>query len=93
MRPVLPVQVLARADPGVRVRVVGVWAGDATELAREGLLPGSLVTVATRIPMGGPVVVKVGRARLALAAAVAGRIVVEPAFDEAVVSSDIGPRP
>ncbi len=83
-RPTAAVRSLARAVPGTPVRVVAVDPGDAAELAREGLLPGSEVTVMTRTPLGGPLVVNLGRARLALALEMAGRIVVEP--------GDTGPR-
>jgi len=81
-RPASAVHTLARAVPSIALRVVAVDPGDAAELAREGLLPGSLVTVATRTPLGGPLVVNLGPARLALARALAGRIVVEPADTE-----------
>jgi Fe2+ transport system protein FeoA len=83
-RPASAVHTLARAVPGTAVRIRAVDPGDAAELAREGLLPGSLVTVATRTPLGGPLVVKLGRARLALALALAARIAVEPADAEPV---------
>ncbi len=84
-RPAPAVRTLARAVPGTPVRVAAVDPGDAAELAREGLLPGSEVTVMTRTPLGGPLVVNLGRARLALALEMARRIVVEP--------GDAEPRP
>lgn len=38
----------------------------AAELAREGLVPGALVLVGGRVSGGGPIIVSLGRARLAL---------------------------
>lgn len=59
-----------------------IAASDATELAFEGLGPGSSVEVTARAPLGGPVVVRSGRARIALPKRVAEAVDVQPA-DEA----------
>jgi len=49
------------------------WSGHA-DLALEGLLPGTAVAVASRSPLGGPLVVGIGRARIAVARSVASKI-------------------
>jgi len=69
---------LARLGPGVPARVVAVEPADAARLAAEGLHPGDAVEVEAYLPMGGPVVVRVGRARLAVARKVAAGILVVP---------------
>ena len=47
--------------------MVGAVPSDvAAELAREGLVPGVLLRVAGRVAGGGPIIVSLGRARLAL---------------------------
>jgi Fe2+ transport system protein FeoA len=60
--------------------VVGAVPADvAAELAREGLVPGALVRVAGRVAGGGPVIVSLGRARLALGRSICRSIeVTEP---------------
>jgi Fe2+ transport system protein FeoA len=50
----------------------------AAELAREGLLPGSTIVVASRTPLGGPTVIALGRARLAVSADIASLMMTEP---------------
>lgn len=69
---------LAALEPGVAARVVDVPPADAARLAAEGLHRGDAVVVEDRLPLGGPVVVRLGRARLALARRVAAAILVEP---------------
>ncbi|HEX5827706.1 MAG TPA: FeoA family protein [Candidatus Limnocylindrales bacterium] len=69
---------LARVAVGSRRRIVVVAEAAREELEREGLLPGAEVVVTARTPLGGPVVVELGRARLALSAAVAGLVHTEP---------------
>jgi Fe2+ transport system protein FeoA len=63
--------------PGARARVVAVPPEDVERLAAEGLHRGDILQVETRLPLGGPVVVRLGRARLALAQRVAAAILVE----------------
>jgi Fe2+ transport system protein FeoA len=58
------------------IRIDGPARG---ELEREGLIPGSRVVLAARSPLGGPLVVHVGRTRLALATAVARHVETGPA--------------
>jgi Fe2+ transport system protein FeoA len=57
---------------------MAIPANAAAALAAEGLTAGDLLEIETRQPFGGPVVVRVGHARLAIAARVAREIVVEP---------------
>jgi Fe2+ transport system protein FeoA len=59
---------------GVPLLVAGVDGPERDELEREGLLPGCVVVVMARTPLGGPVVVELGRTRIALSAAVAAGI-------------------
>jgi Fe2+ transport system protein FeoA len=77
-RPVPVPLALARVPAGVAVRVVAVDPAHAGELARDGLLPGVVLAVASRTPLGGPVVVTLGRARLAVSADIAAAIVTVP---------------
>jgi Fe2+ transport system protein FeoA len=69
---------LSRVPEGSRCRILGVDAPHHAELAREGLLPGTELAVITRTPLGGPVVVDLGRARLALSASVAAHVATVP---------------
>jgi len=74
-RPAVPT--LVDLEPGVVATVVEVEAGERRRLAAEGLASGDRVVVEERLPLGGPIVVRVGRARLALARRVAAAIRVE----------------
>lgn len=67
----IPLSRVAVGEPRTVVRVVGP-ARD--ELEREGLLPGSEVSVIARTPLGGPVIVRLGRTRLALSVNVATQV-------------------
>ena len=69
---------LSRIAVGWRRIVDGVDGPDRAELEREGVLPGSVVVVTARTPLGGPVVVELGRARLALSASVAAQVATRP---------------
>ncbi len=69
---------LSRVAVGERRRIATVDGAARAELEREGLLAGSIVTVAGRTPLGGPVIVEVGRTRVAVAAQVASAISTEP---------------
>ena len=73
--PLLP---LSRTPVGWRRVITGIDGPDRGELEREGLLPGSVVVVAARAPLGGPLVVELGRARLALSARVAVQVETRP---------------
>jgi Fe2+ transport system protein FeoA len=70
---------LADAPVGRRLAVVGVTGSSRVELEREGVLPGTFLVVVARTPLGGPVVVELGRTRLALSADVARQVVGWPA--------------
>jgi Fe2+ transport system protein FeoA len=48
------------------------------ELEREGLIPGTQVLIAARTPLGGPLLVDVGRARIALSSDVARSVLTRP---------------
>jgi Fe2+ transport system protein FeoA len=69
---------LVTLDAGAPARVVAVGPADADRLAAEGLHAGGQLEVEVRLPLGGPVVVRVGRARIAIARAVAAGILVDP---------------
>jgi Fe2+ transport system protein FeoA len=69
---------LAHVTVGVHARVIAVPPEDADRLAAEGLHRGDLLEVEARLPLGGPVVVRLGRARVAIARRVAAGILVEP---------------
>ena len=73
MEPETPLP-LTRAPVGWRRVVTHVDGPDRADLEREGLLPGSTVVVSARTPLGGPLIVELGRARLALSASVAGQV-------------------
>lgn len=70
-RPAAPRCTLASLPSGDALRVDAVDAAHADELGREGLLPGAVIRVAARTPLGGPVIVMLGRSRLALSLDVA----------------------
>ena len=72
---VAPVTVpLSRVPVGERRSVVTVEGPGRAELEREGLMAGSVIVVLARTPLGGPVVVQLGRTRLALSADVAAKV-------------------
>jgi Fe2+ transport system protein FeoA len=72
---------LVDAAPGVALRVVRLDGDAADAVGAEGLLPGVVVSIERRIAFGGPLIVRLGRARLALSREVARQIVVEPAAE------------
>ena len=69
---------LSRVAVGWRRVVHDVVGPDRAELEREGVLPGSVVVVTARTPLGGPVIVELGRARLALSTSVAAQVATRP---------------
>ena len=82
-RPVDPVDPgshvsLAHAPIGWRRRIVEVAETVRAELERDGLLTGVMVVVTARTPLGGPVVVELDRARLALPSSLAAHVATEP---------------
>jgi len=70
---------LAHLAVGAHTRVIAVPPEDADRLAAEGLHRGDALEVEAMLPLGGPVVVRLGRARVAIARRVAAGILVEAA--------------
>jgi oxygen-dependent protoporphyrinogen oxidase len=73
-----PAVSLDRLSVGVAATVVGVGDPYRKVLAGEGVRPGVRVTVASAAPFGGPVVLDVGRARVAVGRSVAATVDVAP---------------
>ena len=69
---------LSKAPVGWRHVITHVEGPDRPELEREGVLPGNVVVVTARTPLGGPLVVELGRARLALSTKVAAQVGTRP---------------
>lgn len=69
---------LSRVPIGVCCVIASVDGPARAELEREGVLPGSLVTVAARTPLGGPVILDLGRARIAVSSRIAAQVLTEP---------------
>jgi Fe2+ transport system protein FeoA len=67
-----------------------VGAALADQLATEGIVVGGLLTPERRLPLGGPVVVAVGRARVALGRDVARRLIVRAVATDGNVGPDAG---
>jgi Fe2+ transport system protein FeoA len=65
---------LSRVPAGRWCTVASIRGPGRGELEREGLIPGSTIIVLTRTPLGGPVVVRLGRTRLALSVDVAAQV-------------------
>jgi Fe2+ transport system protein FeoA len=72
---------LATIPRSLAARVVAVGDDHAATLAAHGLHPGRLVRVLADAPFGGPRVVEVGAARLAVARRVAMTVTVAPEPD------------
>lgn len=73
-RPVAAPVPLSRVAVGAPRIVVRVDGPARDELEQEGLLPGTVVVVGTRTPLGGPIIVELGSTRIALSMDVAGCI-------------------
>ena len=69
---------LAGATPNRRLRVVAVEPDHEAALAQEGLRVGVEIALERRLGLGGPLIVRLGRTRLALARSVAATIHVAP---------------
>ena len=69
---------LHRIAPGSGGRVASVGAAHRAELAREGVRPGADLSVSAAAPFDGPLVLRIGRARVALARSVAATVNVTP---------------
>ncbi len=68
---------LYSSGSGTRVRVLEVPERMVTRLARQGVRSGDVLKVINRAPMGGPILVEVKGATIALGRAVARKIVVQ----------------
>jgi Fe2+ transport system protein FeoA len=66
---------LGCGDAAVVIEIAPSLAG---ELGREGIRPGSTMSVLARAPLGGALVVGLGRARIAVARPVAAGVLVRP---------------
>jgi ferrous iron transport protein A len=71
---------LETLPPGHRARVVRIEGGRGlvARLTRLGVVPGAEVKVVSRAPVGGPVLVEVNGAQVALGRGVARKVVVDP---------------
>lgn len=69
-----PPPTLEHLAVGVRAVVGAIALEHVARLAAEGLHEGDVVEVETRLPLGGPLVIVVGRTRLAVARRVAAGV-------------------
>jgi Fe2+ transport system protein FeoA len=67
---------LVDAVPSRRLSVVAIGPDHESALAQEGLRVGVEISVERRLALGGPMIVRLGRTRLALARSVAATILV-----------------
>ena len=63
------------------MRVTAMPEATRIALEQEGVVTGAVLKVERRVGLGGPLIVRLGRARLAIARAVAGTVEVEPVPD------------
>jgi Fe2+ transport system protein FeoA len=70
---------LADAAVGRRLRVVAIDLACRASLSPEGIDVGVEVSVERRLALGGPLIVRLGRTRLAIARSLAAGVFVEPA--------------
>jgi Fe2+ transport system protein FeoA len=73
---------LVDAAPNRRLCVVAVGVDHESALAQEGLRVGVVISVERRLALGGPMIVCLGRTRLALARSVAATVLVTTAAAE-----------
>lgn len=88
-----PTDTLDRLRIGDRASVAGVGEDHRATLAREGIEIGSNIVVEASAPFGGPLVVGLDRARIALARSVARTIHVERSHDREAGSPEPNERP
>jgi Fe2+ transport system protein FeoA len=69
-----PTITLDRVPAGCGGRVVAVGSAHAVDLLHEGILPGTHLRLRTVAPVGGPVIVELGRATLAIARPIAATV-------------------
>ncbi len=72
-----PAMALDRLPPGGVGRIRAIDPAHARELLQEGLHPGADVRVRSAAPLGGPLIVEVGRATVAISRSVARTVTVE----------------
>ena len=73
---------LDRLRVGNTATIIGVGVEHRATLAREGVEVGSHLALEASAPFGGPLIVRLGRARLALARSVARTVDVLPSGNE-----------
>jgi Fe2+ transport system protein FeoA len=83
-------RLLFRCEPGTVATVTSVATEAADALAGVGVLPGTQIAVERVIPLGGPVVVRLGTARVALGRGLAGGVTVEVAGPGDSASAEAG---
>jgi Fe2+ transport system protein FeoA len=69
---------LDRVEPGCTVRVTRIPESAGQALEQEGVVIDAELTVERRVGLGGPIIVRLGRARLAISRAVARDIQTGP---------------
>ena len=79
---------LVDAPTNQPLRVVAVGPEHQSALTQEGLGLGSEISVERRLALGGPMVVRLGRTRLALARSVAAAILVTRVDEDVVIGAD-----
>jgi Fe2+ transport system protein FeoA len=62
-----------------RLRIVAVEPARRAALAQEGLGVGAEIEIERRLAVGGPLILRLGQSRLAIARIVAADVLVEPA--------------
>ena len=76
-----PATTLDRLPAGHTASVVAVGARHSIELLREGIVEGALLSVRGVAPLGGPVIVELGRATVAVARPIAATVRVSVEFE------------
>ena len=69
---------LADLPVGVRARILAVADVEVVRLATHGLNPGAALTVERNAPFGGPRIVRLGAARIAVPSTIARSVRVRP---------------
>ena len=69
---------LAELPAGLHARILAIEGPEVPLLAAHGLHPGAVVTVDDDAPFGGPRIIRLGAARLAIARTVARSVTVRP---------------
>jgi len=88
-----PATTLDRLPAGQLAVVVDVGPDHSLELLREGVLAGARVSVRGVAPVGGPVIVEIGRATVAIARTIAATVRVVADDADAPAFGDGGAPP